>query len=386
MYPMPDTTSDAFLQGQGIPVDPHQIDTELTKLWGPAAERVGGPEVEHPTVTRVVLANLVVGSKLADAARIDGTLDTVVQRYPCRAIVLRQTDEPGREVKAEVSALCHLPAPGMPQVCSERIVLRAGRQALDLLPGAVRSLLEADLPFVLWWTRDPREAEALYVDLADECSRLILDVPDPDTEPAALRIGLDLNTCPYARDIAWFGITRWRELVAQFFDCADREALNELVSVSIAARAPSGVRPPRVAAWLAAWLAGQLSWQPQNRQETGPGRVEATFKRPAGTIAVSIDTEVVGNSEFGHLTGVTLRASGPDGERMYRLTRPSGDSPQVRIEVDSPSACTLPRTVLAPTFDAPRRVAAALESSRSDPPYRRALPHMLWLLGDNDER
>src|SRR5438270_7211399 len=132
---MADPISDAFLQGQGVPVDPHDIEAELTRLWGPAAERAGGPDLEHPTVTRVVLANLVVGSKRADAERIDGTLDTVVQRYPSRAIVLRQTDEAGRQVSAEVSALCHLPAPGMPQVCSERIVLRAGPEGLDLLPG-----------------------------------------------------------------------------------------------------------------------------------------------------------------------------------------------------------------------------------------------------------
>ena len=40
---MTETSSDAFLSGQGIPVDPRDIETELTRLWGPAAERVGGP-------------------------------------------------------------------------------------------------------------------------------------------------------------------------------------------------------------------------------------------------------------------------------------------------------------------------------------------------------
>ena len=123
---MTETSSDAFLSGQGIPVDPHDIETELTRLWGPAAERVGGPSPESPNVTRIVLANLVVASRLADAPRLDGVLDTLTTRYPCRAIVALRTDEPDRRVSAEVSALCHLPAPGLPQVCSERIVLRAG--------------------------------------------------------------------------------------------------------------------------------------------------------------------------------------------------------------------------------------------------------------------
>src|SRR5947207_439891 len=155
------TTSDAFLSGEGVPVDLHDIETELTRLWGPAAERAGGPVPERPNVTRIVLANLVVFSASADPGRLHAALDTVTTRFPCRTIVVRRGEEAGRTVAAEVSALCHLPAPGLPQVCSERIVLRAGPQAGDLLPGAIRPLLEADLPFVLWRTDDPRRHDAL---------------------------------------------------------------------------------------------------------------------------------------------------------------------------------------------------------------------------------
>ena len=145
--------TDSFLEGQGIPVDLREIETELMKLWGPAAEQVGGPELENPHVTRIALANLVVESLEGDGECLRGVLETVIARFPCRAIVMRGADDPERRIAAEVSALCHLPAPGLPQVCSERIVLRAGPGAVDLLPGAVRPLLEADLPFVLWRMR-----------------------------------------------------------------------------------------------------------------------------------------------------------------------------------------------------------------------------------------
>jgi hypothetical protein len=40
----------------------------------------------------------------------------------------------------------------------------------------------------------------------------------------------------------------------------------------------------------------------------------------------------------------------------------------------------LPRGVHAPEIDAPRRIAAALESARIDVPFRKALPIALWLL------
>src|SRR3954451_21509603 len=117
---MPDTnvTTDAFFGGEGVPVDLRDIETELIRLWGPAAELAGGPVPEQPAVTRIVLANLVVIGQTEDSARLRDALDTVTTRFPCRTIVVRRTDEPGRTVAADVSALCHLPAPGLPQVCS----------------------------------------------------------------------------------------------------------------------------------------------------------------------------------------------------------------------------------------------------------------------------
>ena len=183
----------------------------------------------------------------------------------------------------------------MPQVCSERIVLRAGPNAIDLLPGAVRPLLEAELPVVLWWTGDPRPYEALFRDLADECSRLILDLPDPGAELDAVRMGLDPAVCPFSRDSAWFGLTRWRELVAQFFDpaCAV-DALDRIDSVHIVAFAPEPDRPPRIAVWLAAWLAGQLGWKPQGRpvRSSLPSEnaLDAEFLGPRAIIRVRITT------------------------------------------------------------------------------------------------
>ena len=270
---MAEATSDAFLSGQGIPVEPGQIESELTRLWGPAAERAGGPDQESPNVTRIVLANLVVEAGPECPECLEAALDTVVARYPCRAIVLRRTSEPGRKVGAEVAALCHLPAPDKPQVCSERIVLRAGPEAVDLLPGAVRPLLEANLPFVLWWTDDPRTSPDLFRDLAVECSRLVLDMADPQAEPEALKFGLDPSINPYMRDSAWFGITRWRELVAGFFDGPNAvDLISRITAIEVRAEVPgaSSAKVPRVAAWLVAWLAGQLGWTQKTPRASRP--------------------------------------------------------------------------------------------------------------------
>ncbi len=383
---MAEATSEAFLSGQGIPVEPGQIEAELTRLWGPAAERAGGPDLESPNVTRIVLANLVVEAGPGCPECLEATLDTVVERHPSRSIVLRRTLDGGRGVSAEIAALCHLPSANRPQVCSERIVLRAGLEALDLLPGAVRPLLEANLPFVLWWTEDPRPNELLFLDLAGECSRLILDLPDPETEPGAVRFGLDPKINPFARDTAWFGITRWRELVAQFFDGPDPlGTLSRITSVEVLAQVPGEPNVPRIAAWLVAWLAGQIGWEPVERQEIVSGQLEAKFRSTRGEVAISIRAKGSDESQdeggIARIVGVTLVADGPDGPDTYHLSRLDPESPRVRVNVSSPHVCALPRVVYSPTLDAPDRVTAALESGRQDPPFVRALPHLLWLLG-----
>lgn len=384
---MPETSSDAFLQGQGIPVELRDIESTLQQLWGPAAERVGGPEPEHPTVTRIVLANLVVERLSSDAGTLRPVVEEVISRYPCRAIVVRGAEDAGREITAEVSALCHLPAPGMPQVCSERILLHAGAGAEELIPGAIRPLLEADLPMVLWWTTDPRSHETLFRDLADECSRLLLDLPDPGTSAASLRLGLDPEVCRCSRDAAWFGLTRWRELIAQFFDAPCHfETLNRVDSLQVEAHSPDPSVPPRLAIWLAAWLAGQLGWKPQvrpvNLATPAGSSFRSAFLGPRGTLAVEVVTQPLPaklpNAPM--LSGVTITARGPGGAETFRLSRPTPDSPEVRIQARAPDYCLLPITVLAPELDPARRIAAALDASRFDLPFENARPIALWLI------
>jgi glucose-6-phosphate dehydrogenase assembly protein OpcA len=382
-----ETSSDAFLQGQGIPVELRDIEGTLQQLWGPAAERVGGPEPEHPHVTRIALANLVVERLTPECESLQPVVESVITRYPCRAIIVRGSEDPEPRISAEVSAVCHLPDPGLPQVCSERIVLCAGANARKLIAGSVRPLLEADLPMVLWWTTDPREHEALFRDLGDECSRLVLDLPDSGTPAWALRLGLDPAICTCSRDTAWYGLTRWRELVARFFDPpCHHETLSRIDSLHVDALSPDASRPPRMAVWLVAWLAGQLGWKRQGQPMRVAGEAGSSFRAaflgPLGTLAVEIVTRPVPNSlpPAPLLTGVTLTARGPEGVETFQLSRPAPDSPDVKIQARAPDYCRLPGMVRAPELDAAGRVAAALEASRFDRPFETARPIALWLL------
>ena len=384
---MAETTSDAFLEGQGIPVDLPRINTTLEQLWGPAADRLGGPELEHPNVTRVVLGNLVVERLTLETDGLAPIVETVVTKFPCRTIVLRESAAVDRKITAEVSAVCHLPDPDAPQVCSERIVLHAGPRAVDLIPGAVRPLLEPDLPLILWWTTDPTRHERLFRSLAEESSRILLDLPDPGASVAAIRLGLDPSICSCSRDAVWYGLANWRELVARFFDSPEHlKTLGRIDSVQIEALSPDPSRPPRLALWLVSWLAGQLGWKRQGEpavEAADPGsRLRAEFEGPSGPLGVEVHTRPHPESRACHprLLSVTITAHGVHGLETFRLCRPAIDSADVQIHADAPDYCRLPSTVRADCLEPARRAAAALELSRFDPPFEKALPFLLWLL------
>jgi glucose-6-phosphate dehydrogenase assembly protein OpcA len=384
---MASTETDAFLQGQGIPVELRDIGSTLEQLWGPAAEEMTGEDVEKSNVTRIVLANLVVERLIPEAELLRPIVESVVARYPCRAIVLRGSDLRDRKVTAEVSAVCHLPDPGMPQVCSERIVLHAGPEAIDLIAGSVRPLLEADLPMVLWWTTDPRPHEGLFRDLGDECSRLLLDLPDTGTPAGALKLGLDPAVCAHSRDTVWFGLTRWRELVAQFFDPpCHHETLERIDSLQVEVLSPDPSVPPRLAIWLVAWLAGQLGWKPQGKpvNQAGPSgsSFRAAFLGRLGTLAVELVTQPLPShmAATPAIQGVTITARGPQGVETFHLERTVAGSPDVRVKAHAPEYCRLPRIVRAPEIAASLRIASALEASRFDRPFENARPIALWLL------
>lgn len=377
------SASDAFLSGQGVPVALDEVESELVYLWGPSAERVGGPALENPNVTRVALANLVVARLSRNGVGVASALDTVVARRPSRSIVLLRSDDPERRVRAEVSALCHLPAPGMPQVCSERIVLSAPESAFDLLPGSVLPLLETDLPLAIWWVGDPRESEAVFRPLADEAARLLIDLPDPEGDVEALRFALDLDRHPHSRDLAWFGVSRWRELVAQFFDPPGSvDSVQRIRSVEIDSETATGA-VPRASLWLAAWLAGQLGWKAVDRSQRSPGRIEARFEGPNGPVSVVFQARTDPEAAMPRIRGIHIETANPsdaDQVETFVLRRPDPATSCVRIETCSANRCDLLRIVEAPESDTARRIAGALESARDDPPYQHALPLLMWLM------
>ena len=380
---MPDATTDSFLEGQGIPVDLRHIETELAKLWGPAAEQVGGPELENPHVTRIVLANLVVECLDGDGESLGPVLETVIARFPCRAIVVRGSDDPDRRIDGR--SLGALPPAGAGAAAGLFRADRAPRRAERDRPGSRRGPSVArgrlaDGPLV---DRRPADARAA---LSRPGRRVLASGPRParpGAEAGALRLGLDPSLCPCSRDSAWFGLARWRELVAQFFDPpCHADSLRRIDSG--ADRGPVARSDPTAPAGdLAGGLAGRSAWLEAARSTrlntAGDSRVRVwrrdSSARPA-TWPVDIVTRPIpaGLPASTRLVGVDDHDPDDRREReTFRLRRPAPDSPAVLVEAEPLDSCCLPRVIDAPELDpAPGRRRARIVSRR--PPFQKALP------------
>ena len=179
-------------------------------------------------------------------------LDVVTAGYPCRAIVLRHTEDlkhQGLRRGTPAAAFAIFPLPGSHRSAASESSCAQGPHAVDLLPGAVRPVARGGTAVRALVDRATRgSTKPLFRDLADECSRLILDLPDPaGLDPRGGPGSDSIRQLPaHGRDSAWFGLTRWRELVAQFFDPpCHHETLNRVDSLRIEALSPDPSRPPR---------------------------------------------------------------------------------------------------------------------------------------------
>lgn len=115
------------------------------------------------------------------------------------------------------------------------------------LNNAVASLRLSSLPAIAWWRGGTRE---VLDDLASLVDRLVLDSADP---LADWRVAAGLHERAAITDLRWARLTRWRSLMAQFFDLpAVRTEASSLTRLEISAA------DDPMARLFAGWLATRL--------------------------------------------------------------------------------------------------------------------------------
>ncbi len=349
-------------------VDASAIERELARLWNAAteAEQTGGE-----ALMRACLFNFVI---LTDTTRISHVTEVTARLTalrPNRAIVAALSTgadpaDSAPRMEAWVQAHCALMTPGRPQVCGEQITIIAPRDAGTHIPGIVLSLLEPDVPVVIWWAFDRVPGGTVLTHLQSVADRLILDTAHMDGAEAALRsVQRQIAAGVAISDLAWGRLTVWREQIAQLFDAPS--ALQQLWSIE-RIEIEHGWRGATAALLLAGWLATRLNWRMAKKRDTG-----VVLTRSDGG-EVLLECARVETTAVDSLAAVTLLTAH---SRLTVTRSASGDHLKACAIIDG--LAPVERAVHLPPLDTAALIVDELRLARRDPIYETALRQALDL-------
>jgi glucose-6-phosphate dehydrogenase assembly protein OpcA len=300
-------------------IDAAKLERELNAMWA----EMSAPEGDKGSagVVRACVLNLVVYAEGAEErAEVDDLLAEIVERHPCRAIVL--TAERGANesrLEAFVSTRCQLSSRGAKRICGEQITIEAAGASVDTASSAVAPLLVPDVPVFLWWKDIPHYDDKLFTRLAIMADRIVIDSASFDRPHEDLRrlAGLLEGKRMRLSDLNWGRLTSWRALVAGFWDVADyRDSLAQIEKIVIEYDPPdlSHAQIAPKALLALGWIASCLGWEVSDEGSTFDDK-RAQF-RLKGNDGRAIDAVLVPTDDAagrdGWLTSLTISTAGGD--------------------------------------------------------------------------
>lgn len=252
-------------------IDAPKIEKELMAMWAEMSAPEGGASAEGAAqsagVVRACVLNLVVyAASSEDRAEADELLETIVERHPCRAILIAAERELNEaRLDAYASTRCQISTRGSKRICGEQITIEAAGSVVENVSTAVAPLLVPDVPVFLWWKDIPDTGDKLFDRLTSLADRVVIDSAAFDRPHRdILRLAEVLSRGElHLSDLNWGRLTSWRSLVASFWDVADyRESLAQVERVRIEYdppdRAHEQVAPKAMLAL--GWIASCLGW------------------------------------------------------------------------------------------------------------------------------
>ena len=240
------SAGDRTLLPDGVETSFAGIESAMARLASAEGRYVAAARSLVPTATATVVA---IGpcDRLVDAA---AALKEHAETGGIRAILIASGERATPRVR----------------VTATEIALEGLRARF--INNAVAALRLPSLPMLVWWRgSDPSHAERV-ARLAD---RFVLDAEDPG--PLWARIETLIEEAAVT-DLRWTGLTRWRALMAHFFDLPGvHEAVAQFSRLHV-----SGSDLPS-ARLFAGWLVASVKWR------QGPVQIERRPGAPLDTVA-----------------------------------------------------------------------------------------------------
>ena len=230
---------------------PDKIRKALDELW----INLGQQTEQSDGVLRACSLSLIVVT--APDPELAPMLGELMHAHPARAIVVTLAPDAAQPLDAQVQAECWLPFGRKQQICCERIEVSAGLDAASQIPSLVRALAAPDLPVVIYQRGAHGVPASAWAEMVSQSDKVIIDstsVASLQANVAAVRhLGVGGR---HVADLAWTRLTRWRAMIAQFFD--DPAQMARLQSIRHIHIEWEGASEPVSAFYLQAWLEHSL--------------------------------------------------------------------------------------------------------------------------------
>ena len=279
-------------------VELHNVDKELRAMWGAAA---GAESVEPAApVIRAFALNLVV--YVADRTRLAdilGVIDRVSASNPNRAIVLlTDADVDGTDLTTNIRSVCHTSDKGGKKLCCEQVVVVGGPGTDSVIHSVLPPLLVPDLPVFLWWNHRPDLAGNVFQRLCKVVDRVIVNSDPYNRQDFDRFADFVVHGSEEAAisDLNWGRLTRWREILAQFYDSSQyRVHLGRLNGIELE-YASTGMFPVRPLL-LVGWLARCLGLAPLEKMRQSDNCYRARLRSATDEISVTMTVTAAAGSD-----------------------------------------------------------------------------------------
>ena len=416
----------ANLQGPRIPwagkqVAPQQVEEQLADFWRLSADNVRSSQNVN---VRTSVLNLVICVPTIQAAQEASALVRDLSSTHVARVLLLILNKNAPDMVATWATIRSFPViSDLTRHNFEQVTMMLQGTAVRSLNAIVSPLLKPDLPVYLWWLHDPPEEQSMFENLAALSNRLIVDSASftkPEESIRSLSSLIHTATNSAVSDLNWGRLTRWRELIAQFFDSSEYTqylvGLNRIdIEHSVApdtttqlAEMPNSTS----ALLLAAWLKTRLGWQVQTddaddaeheEHNSHTGTHTWLMERPTGTLSgrsngrktgslptlshghIYIRPRIQPHIQPGSLCMVRLTSNLDDKRATFMIDREDNDPEHVVTSVELPQKTRPQRTVSMAASRKPSDLLHdELEIVSRDPHYEQALQELSDLLSTED--
>lgn len=286
-----------------------------------------------------LVAYAPASGELPDMQRV---IEGLADHQASRTILIAAAGE-GAGMDAAVSTSCRL-AGDSATMALELVVLTIHDETRAGTASACMPLLRSELPTVLWWPLPP-DRDGTLAGLLPLADRVVTEAGrghDPAAAVRGLAEWLPGEDGPAVTDLAWAGVTPWRQLMVQVLDAESLAALHPRAEAAIEHAGPA---PDAGALLLAGWLRDFL------------GTVGTVQMRP-------------GAGEGG--AALAVEVAGPTGRRV-RVERLAGRDAATVTVTERGGDAGRSRTLPLPDPARARLLAGELEIQRRDRAFERAL-------------